>query len=80
MQMMRCTFSISISGKSLVMADTLSRATFLGAIKKRFLSGEVEAYVHAVLECLPATERRLEEIRQHQEEDKVLQQIVPVWI
>jgi len=59
------------------MADTLSRAPSLGASKEgSFLSEEAEAYVHAVFECLPATERRLEEIRQHQKEDTVLQNVI----
>ena len=60
MRMMQYTFSIShVPGKSLVMADTLSRAPSLGASKEEsFLSEEAEAYVHAVFECLPATERR----------------------
>ena len=75
---MRYTFSIShVPGKSLVMADTLSRAPSLGASKEEsFLSEKAEAYVHAVFECLPATERRLEEIRQHQKEDTVLQNVI----
>ena len=78
MRIMRYTFSIShVPGKSLLMADTLSRAPSLGASKEEsFLSEEAEAYVHAVFECLPATERRLEEIRQHQKEDTVLQNVI----
>ena len=59
------------------MADTLSRAPAPGVSKDEgVLSEEVEAYVDAVFECLPATERRLEEIHKHQEDGEVLQQIV----
>ena len=82
MRMMQYTFSIShVPGKSLVMADTLSRAPSLGASKEEsFLSEEAEAYVHAVFECLPATERRLEEICQHQKKDSFAKchKILPV--
>ena len=55
----------------------MSRAPAPGGSKDEgVLSEEVEAYVNVVFECLPATEGRLEEIRKHQEEDQVLQQIV----
>ena len=84
MRMIQYTFSIShVPGKSLPMADTLSRAPAPGGSKDGILSEEVEAYMDAVFECLPATERRLEEIHKHQEDDEVLQQIVkilPVWM
>ena len=64
-------------GKNLVIADTLSRAPApAGSKDEGVLSEEVEAYVEAVLEYLPATERRLEKICKHQKEDEVLQRTV----
>ena len=74
MRMMRYTFSIShVPGKDLVMADTLSRAPGPGGTNQEvLLREEVEAYVDAVYESIPATEGRLEEIRKSQDEEHTL--------
>lgn len=67
--MLRYHFTIShVPGKNLVMADTLSRAPESGDSVQDCLEQEVEAYVHATFSTT-ATERRMQEIRQHQEED-----------
>ncbi len=77
MRMMRYNFTIShVPGKSLVTADTLSRAPEVGeTTEENLLQEEVEAYVNAVVDSIPATERRLEEIRKHQEDDEVIKQV-----
>ncbi len=75
MRMMRYTYTIShVPGKSLITADTLSRAPEEGSDEDT-LQEETKMYVHAVFESIPATEMRLEEIRMHQEEDEITRQI-----
>ncbi len=76
---MRFQFSIShVPGKSLITADTLSRAPAPNATAEEdtLLGEEVEAYVSGVYQTIPATERRLEEIRMHQEDDEICRQIM----
>ena len=76
MRMLRYHFTIShVPGKNLVVADTLSRAPESGESVQDCLEQEVEAYVDATFSSIPATERRMEEIRQHQEEDPVIRQL-----
>ena len=75
---MRFDFSIShVPGKQLLTADTLSRAPTSYTASTDDLSGdEVEAHVHMAVKSLPVTEKRLEEVRLHQEKDCVFKQIV----
>ena len=76
MRMLRYHFTIShVQGKNLVVADTLSRAPEPGRSVQDSLETEVEAYVDATFSSIPATERRMEEIRQHQEEDPIIRQL-----
>ena len=76
MRMLRYHFTIShVPGKNLVVADTLSRAPELGEPARESRESEVEAYVDATFSSIPATERRMEEIHQHQEEDPVMRQL-----
>lgn len=71
MRLTRYQFTIShIPGKDLVIADTLSRAPMRDSSDS---SSEVDAYVCLVIESLPATEKRLEEIKTHQRSDEVCQ-------
>ena len=67
MRMLRYNYSIChVPGKNLSTADTLSRAPAPGEVEQN-LQEEIEAYVDAIYKSIPATERRLEEIRLHQE-------------
>ena len=77
MRMMRYCFSIShVPGKSLVTADTLSRAPAPGETDEEILlRKEVEAYVDAAFASIPATEGRFETIRKCQEEDETFRQV-----
>ena len=76
MRMLRYHFTIShVPGKNLIMADALSRAPEPERPGQECPESEVEAYVDAVFSSIPATERRMEEIRQHQEEDPVIRQL-----
>ena len=74
MRMMHYTFSIShVPGESLGTADTLFRAP----VPEKTLEGidlgdEVQLYVDAVMDSIPATEERLESIRLSQDQDEAL--------
>ena len=75
---MRYNFTIShIPGKELVVADTLSRApSRKPADADEELQEEADAFVSIVVNSLPATEKRLDEIRQHQARDLLCQQLM----
>ena len=77
MRMMRYDFTIThVPGKNLITADALSRAPSSPANSDdQSLQAEVDAYILNTLSGLPATERRLEEIKCEQEKDKVCQLI-----
>ena len=70
--MMRFKFTISrISGKNLLLADALSRAPVSEAVNEDlFLQQETASYVSTVVQSLLATEKQLERIWQHHEEDE----------
>ena len=78
MRMMRFLFSIChVPGKKLIVADTLSRAPLDRATDSdQTLQQDVDTFVNHVMQSLPATEHRLEEIRQHQQQDEVCQLVV----
>ena len=77
MRMMRFSFSTGhVPGKQLSTADALSRAPMTAANSSVDLfRDEVEAYIQTAVQNLPATEKRLEEIRVHQERDDVCQKV-----
>ena len=75
LRMMRFSFTIShVPGQSLLVADTLSRAPL--ASDDTSLQLQTAAYVKAVVQSLPASEKQLERIKQHRQEDEVCQQVV----
>lgn len=78
MRLLRYQFTISHTpGKNLTMADTLSRAPEPGDQPgQECPESEVEAYVDAIFANIPATERRMVEIHQHQEEDPSIRQLM----
>ena len=78
MRLMRYSYTIKhIPGKDLVIADTLSRAPLSGPLTKqdKQLSEDLNLYVSSVIEGLPASEKRLQQIRSYQNEDEVCQQL-----
>ena len=76
MRMLRYHFTIShVPGSNLIVADALSRAPEPESHTHDSLQHEVEAYVDATFSSIPATEARMEQIRQHQEEDPVIRHI-----
>ena len=74
---MQFTFSVThIPGKDLTIADTLSQAPITEASDADTqFSQDTEMFVNTVMSTLPATECRLTEIRQKQEEDEVCKQL-----
>ena len=76
--MMRFQFTIShVPGKDLTIADALSRAPVSApSADDKFLQQETTAYVDFVVRHLPATERRLAEIRECQKSDRACQHMV----
>jgi len=78
MRMMRFQFSIyHVPGKSLIVADMLSRAPLDGVTDSdRTLREDADAFVNLTVQSLPATEHRLENIRQHQQQDEECQLLV----
>ncbi|PFX21652.1 Transposon Ty3-I Gag-Pol polyprotein [Stylophora pistillata] len=74
MRLMRYSYQIvHVPGKDLTTADTLSRAPLHRSLTKdeKKLNEDLNLYVSHIVECLPTTERRLQEIRLHQDEDEV---------
>ena len=77
MRLMRYTFTVThIPGKDLTIADTLSRApTATASDADTQFYQDTEMFVNTVMSSLPATEKRLAEIMQKQEEDEVCRQL-----
>ena len=75
MRLMRYRFTIyHVPGKSLITADALSRALASDPNDgDHLLRDEVEAYVDIVI---PATEKRLDEIRTHQDNYEIIRQMM----
>ena len=65
---------IQVPGKELYTADTLSRAPVTNANVIEDLTGEVDVFANVVMQGLPATDSRIDEIRQHQLEDETCQE------
>jgi len=74
MRLMRYSYRIvQVPGKDLCTADALSRAPLYQSLTKdeKQLNDELNLYVLHVIDCLPTTERRLQEIRLHQDVDEI---------
>lgn len=73
LRLMRFRYKVvHVPGKDLRIADALSRAPSTPPDKRdRELEHESTAFISAIMQNLPATDRRLEEIRAHQAEDDV---------
>ena len=77
LRFMRFSFTIvHVSGKELNTADTLSRASVSeGDSREEIFRHEVKAYVNAIVRNLPATEERLQLIRDEQNKDPVCRKL-----
>ena len=78
LRMMQYSFSIShVPGKSLIVADDLSHAPpMTRTIADVDFEHEVSFHASIILNHIPATESRLAQIRQHQEQDEVCKQLI----
>ena len=77
MRLMRFSYTISyVPGKQLVIADALSRAPLSSSTPSDDdFQAEVEMFVNAVIQSVPATEQRLKEIQEAQEADEIFQKL-----
>ena len=77
MRLMRFSFTIShVPGRDLITADALSRAPVAtSSAADDQLRQDVQAYVSLVMDNLPATDKRLQEIQQVQQDDEVSKRI-----
>jgi len=77
LRMMRFLFSIShVPGKDLIIADALSRAPVADPTSAdELLQQEANVFINVALQSIPATEERIEEIRELQLRDPVCQLI-----
>ena len=77
MRLMRYSFTIShVAGKDLVTADTLSRAPVsTPSMQDEEHYHEVEAYVSFVYQNLPASDKRIDQIKEYQSKDEICQQL-----
>ncbi|XP_028514411.1 uncharacterized protein K02A2.6 [Exaiptasia diaphana] len=77
MRLMRFDFSIShVAGKDLITADTLSRAPLSKCSNPDDLQDEINLYVNFVYSLLPATDQRIENIKERQRQDEVCRTIL----
>ena len=66
-----------VPGTSLKVADALSRAPVSTALPRNFLfQEETAAYVDYVVKNLTATDKQIQRIKRHQEEDEECQEAV----
>ena len=74
---MRFSYTVvHVPGKDLHIADTLSRAPQATLHPNDTeLQEEISCYVAEVMTTLPASDKKLEEIRIHQDEDEICRQI-----
>lgn len=74
LRMMRYQYTIRhVPGKDLNTADFLSRSPLPNTENKNELQDETEAYINMIVNNLPASDKRLQEIRKHQEQDSIVQ-------
>ena len=78
MHLMKFSYQIShIPGINLVFADARSRAQSLHISTADYeLKTEVNTYVNAIISSLPATDKKLEEIKSFQQNDPTCKQFV----
>ena len=77
MRLMQFSFTIIYTaGENLLTADTLSRAPGSEpAEQETLMETETNAFVGALIDSIPASDTRLEEVRKKQYSDKICSQI-----
>ena len=77
LRLMKYSYKIyHVPGKQIATADTLSRAPVRDATPSEDMHDQAEAYVNLIIDNLPVTEKRLEEIKLHTSQDEVLRQVI----
>ena len=73
LRLMRCQFNIvHVPGKNLITADALSRApTDVSSVADSAVEQEVDAFMAAVTDSLPATDQRLQDILTELQDDPI---------
>nr|XP_047141089.1 uncharacterized protein K02A2.6-like [Hydra vulgaris] len=77
MKLLRFSFTAElVAGKSITDADAMSRAPVSNPTKKdEIAENDLNVYVNSIIKSMPATESRLEEIKQKTAEEKLLNQL-----
>ena len=78
MHLMRYQYTIShVAGKDLCTADTLSRTLTTMVDKHSYqFQQEIALFVNLIIDYLPATEAKMQEIKEKQKQDPVCQKLV----
>lgn len=78
MRLLRFSYNIEyVPGKELLTADALSRApSSLPGAHDDLMEDEMINHVHAVIEEIPASDTKMEEIRQEQMKDSIISQVM----
>ena len=77
MILMRYRYTIShVPGESIITADLPSRKPIPRDETDRVLEKETKAYFNMIIEHIPATEERLEEIKEAQAEDEICKELI----
>lgn len=77
MKMMRFYDIVNTAGKNLLPFDALSRAPGgAPAEQDRQMEVEINMFVRSVIEGFPASDKRLEEIREKQNQDGICKQVI----
>ena len=78
MRLMRYQYTIShVAGKDLYTADSLSRAPSTEVGKHSYkLQQEIASYVNLIIDYLPVTETKMQEIKEKQKEDLVCPKLI----
>lgn len=69
---------IHVPGKALITADTLSRAPIRRPLtaEETQMEGEVQIFINAVRDNLPASQSKLQQIGEHQRQDAICSQLI----
>ncbi len=79
LRLLRYTYNIvHVPGKSLVTADTLSRAPIVRELssEEKELEREAQVFVDAVHHCLPASQSKLQQIADEQQHDRICRELI----
>ncbi|KAJ8346650.1 hypothetical protein SKAU_G00280510 [Synaphobranchus kaupii] len=79
LRLLRFTYGIvHVPGKALITADTLSRAPIRRPLteEEALLEGEVQVFINTVRDNLPASQPKLQQIAEDQQQDSICSQLI----